>query len=83
MIPPISTRARVAVGLALVSVGIKPDDAVPASKAFFEHLRSRGFDVVHADWVDGPIKADPLSWDTLAEAADAIEESFGRKPWLP
>lgn len=83
MLPPISTRARVAVGLALARSGMPVNKAAKASEDFFIHLRALGFDVVHKDWVDGPVKADPLTWDRMAEMAQTVEEEFGRKPWLP
>jgi hypothetical protein len=82
---PISSRVSVMFAMALYDAKL-----VPAARAHsvamevIEDMRSHGFDIVHADWVNGAI-ADPgkISWDEIATMADKIENDMGRRPWLP
>jgi hypothetical protein len=70
--------------MTLHETGTPATRAVDAATELIERLRARGFDIVHSDWVDGPVTKDPpITWDDLSTMADAIEQDFGRKPWLP
>lgn len=82
---PISSRVRVMLAWCLVERGTPATEAVPAATALIETLRSRGFDIVHSDWMDNPVRAKegPITWEDMSTMADQIEKDFGRKPWLP
>jgi hypothetical protein len=82
---PISSRIRVMLAWCLTETGTPATQAVDAATALIETLRSRGFDIVHSDWMDNPVrqKEGPITWDEMATMADQIEKDFGRKPWLP
>lgn len=84
MNPPISSRVRVMLAYCLAETGTPATQAVEAATALIETLRSRGFDIVHQDWMDDPVrKRDPITWEDMSTMAEKIEEEFGRKPWLP